>query len=148
MSSSHPALSKVDGIATSSADLALLVGRVLLGVMFAASAWAKLTNIAGFVGYLTSLGVPAAGLLGYVQPPLELLLGLMLIFGVATRYAALASFLFVGLVILLAHRYWDYSGPQQIAQYNTFLKCLAIMGGSLALFISGGGRYSVDAKLS
>ena len=116
--------------------------------MFAASAWAKLVNIAGFAGYLNSLGVPAVGFFSYVQPPLEMLLGLLLIFGIATRYAAFASFLFVGLVILIAHRYWDYTGPQQIAQYNTFLKCLAIMGGSLALFIAGGGRYSVDAKLS
>ena len=56
--SSHPLLSCTDGIATSTADVILLVGRVLLGWIFLASAWGKLSNIGGFVGYLKNLGAP------------------------------------------------------------------------------------------
>ena len=46
--SSHPLLSCTDGIAASTTDLLLLVGRVFLGWLFLASAWFKLLNIAGF----------------------------------------------------------------------------------------------------
>ena len=57
--SSHPLLSCTDGIAASTTDLLLLVGRVFLGWLFLASAWPKLLNIAGFEGYLTALKAPA-----------------------------------------------------------------------------------------
>jgi uncharacterized membrane protein YphA (DoxX/SURF4 family) len=54
-SPSHPALSYADGVATSVSDGLVLVGRVLLGWLFLASSWGKLTNIGGFTNYLTSL---------------------------------------------------------------------------------------------
>jgi putative oxidoreductase len=47
----------------------------------------------------------------------------------------------------IAHRYWTYPAPAQGAQYNNFLKNIAIMGGALAIFVAGAGRFSVDSKL-
>jgi len=35
-----------------------------------------------------------------------------------------------------------------MAQYNNFLKNLAIFGGILVLFVTGAGRFSVDQALS
>jgi putative oxidoreductase len=32
-------------------------------------------------------------------------------------------------------------------QFNNFLKNLSIMGGALLLFVTGAGRFSVDARL-
>ena len=60
--SSHPSLSHADGLAASTADAFLLVGRVLLGWLFLASSagiGGKLWNPAGFAGYLKVLGAPA-----------------------------------------------------------------------------------------
>jgi len=37
---------------------------------------------------------------------------------------------------------------QQIGQYNNFLKNIAIMGGAVAIFVTGGGRFSLDRTLS
>ena len=37
--SSHPLLSRTDGIAANATDTVLLVGRVLIGWLFLASAW-------------------------------------------------------------------------------------------------------------
>jgi hypothetical protein len=48
----------------------------------------------------------------------------------------------------LAHRYWEYPAAQVTAQYNNFLKNLAIFGGALVLFVTGAGRFSVDRMLS
>ena len=57
---SHPVLSHADGFAASVTDAMLLIGRILLGWLFIASAagiGGKLWNIAGFAGYLRNLKV-------------------------------------------------------------------------------------------
>jgi putative oxidoreductase len=83
--SSHPLLSCTDGIAASTTDLLLLVGRVFLGWLFLASAWPKLLNIAGFVGYLTALKAPAPDIMAWIGASVEFLIGVTLILGIATR---------------------------------------------------------------
>ena len=87
--SSHPLLSCTDGIAASTTDIFLLVGRVLIGWLFLASSWGKLTNIAGFEGYLTALKAPAPGIMAWIGASVEFLIGATLILGIGTRYAAL-----------------------------------------------------------
>ncbi len=146
--SSHPALSKADGFASGSTDLLLLVGRILLGWIFVAAGWGKIMNMAGFAGYLTNLGVPAVGLFSTVVPFVEFATGVCLVLGLATRYAAIVTFLFVLVATAIAHRYWEYPAAQQTAQFNNFLKNLSIMGGALAVLVTGAGRFSVDAALA
>lgn len=146
--SSHPFLSCLDNSAASWADVTLLVGRILTGLLFLATGWGKLSNIPGAIGYFTGLGVPNPELWPYVIAPIEILIALTLIFGLATRYAAIASFVFVVIATAIAHRYWTYPAAQQAAQYNNFTKNLPIMAAGLLLFIQGGGRYSIDAMLA
>ena len=78
----------------------------------------------------------------------EVVLGAALILGIATRYAALASFVWVLVATAIAHRYWTYPAAQQVGQYNNWLKNIAIMGGMLYVFVTGSGRYSLDAALA
>src|SRR5262245_35802742 len=117
--SSSSALSHFDGIARSSTDLCLLIGRVLIGWLFFYSGWTKLNGMAGFVGYLKSLGAPAG--VEWVAAPAECLLGALLILGFATRYAAVLGMVFLIVATALAHRYWEYTGPAVMAQFNNFL---------------------------
>jgi len=142
---SHPQLSYTDGIANSSADLLLLIGRILLGWLFLKAGWDKVMNIAGFTGYLTNLNVPTV--LAWPAAISEVVIGAALILGVATRYAALFTIVYVVITIFVAHRYWDYPAAQQGNQFNHFQKNLAIIGGSLVLFVTGAGRFSLDAIL-
>lgn len=146
--SSHDVLSHADGVAASSTDTLLLIGRVLLGWIFVAAGWGKLTNMAGFAAYLTALNVPAAGLLSTVLPPVEFLIGVALVLGFATRYATLICVAFVLAATFIAHRYWEFPAAQQAAQYNNFLKNFSIMGGALLLFVVGPGRFSFDHWLA
>ena len=71
-----------------------------------------------------------------------------MILGLATRYTAIATFIWVLVATVIAHRYWTYPAAQQGAQYNNFLKNLSIMGGALYVFVHGAGRYAVDAYLA
>jgi putative oxidoreductase len=146
--SSHPLLSRTDGVAANATDTVLLVGRILIGWLFLASAWAKLGNIAGFTGYLRNLKVPAPELWSWLGALTELVVGISLILGLATRYGALLCALFLLVATALAHRYWEYPAAQITNQYNHFLKNIAILGGALILFVTGPGRYSLDRMLS
>jgi putative oxidoreductase len=136
-----------DGFAIRSGDAFVLVGRVLIGWLFFISGWAKLGNIAGFAAYLTNLKVPGASFWAWPGAIAEFLIGIALILGIASRYAALFTFVYLIIATALAHRYWEYPAAQQFAQYNNFLKNLSIMGASLFLFVTGAGRFSVDGWL-
>jgi putative oxidoreductase len=147
-SESSPAMfSACDRLAASSTSALLLVGRILLGWVFFYSGYTKLMNIAGTTGYFTSLKMPAAGLWAWIAGIAEFAMGAALIVGVATRYAAVVVFIFVLIATALAHRYWEYPAAQVQGQFNNFLKNLSIMGGALLLFVTGAGRFSVDARL-
>ena len=119
-----------------------LVGRVLLGWLFLASGYGKLSGIAGTTAYFTSLGMSPPEAWAWFAAIAELVLGAALILGIATRYAALATFLWVLVATAIAHRYWTYPAAQQAGQYNNWLKNIAIMGGMLYAFVTGAGRYS------
>lgn len=145
--SSHAAFSSLDGVAASSSDLLLLIGRIGMGWLMLASGYGKFMNIAGTTGYFTNLGFPSPGTMVWLVGGAELVLGAALILGIATRYAAIATFIFVLIATATAHRYWTYPAPAQGAQYTQFLKNLAIMGGALYIFVTGSGRFAIDPKL-
>ncbi|HEY6831346.1 MAG TPA: DoxX family protein [Pseudolabrys sp.] len=145
---SHPALSHTDTIAATWTDFLLLVGRVLLGWIFLASGFAKLSNIAGTTAYFATRGLEPASFWAVFGGTYEFLIGAALILGIATRYAALATIVWVAIATIIAHRYWTYPAEQQGAQYINFMKNLAIIGGALYVFVLGAGRYAVDAVLA
>ena len=126
----------------------ILVGRVFLGWLFLASGYGKLGGIPGTTAYFTSLGMSPPELWAWFAGIAEVVLGAALILGIATRYAALASFVWVLVATAIAHRYWTYPAAQQAGQYNNWLKNIAIMGGMFYAFVTGAGRYSLDAVLA
>jgi putative oxidoreductase len=141
----HPLLAAADRFAVTSADVLILIARILLSWVFLAVAYGAITNFAGSLGYFTSLKVSSPELFTWMALFVELLISASLIFGIGTRYGAILAFVFVVAATALAHRYWEYpAGPQQIGQYNNFLKNISIMGGALAIFVTGGGRFSLD----
>ena len=79
---------------------------------------------------------------------LEVAVGVALILGLATRYAAIVVFIFVLVATVIAHRYWTYPAEAQTAQFVQFTKNLAIMSGLLFVLVVGAGRFSVDAVLA
>jgi putative oxidoreductase len=51
------------------------------------------------------------------------------------------------LAILIGHHYWTMTGPDRYANEINFYKNISIMGGFLALYVAGAGKYSLDARL-
>ncbi len=139
-------LSRADGVAAGSQDVLLVLGRVLLGWIFVQSGWRKLMDIQAFVVTMPRRGLP--DIMGYIAPPVEFIGGLLILFGLATRYTALLMLLFIIIASFSSHRYWDFTDAAQRQQQHThFWKNVSMMGGQVLLFLTGAGRYSVDRLL-
>lgn len=144
--SSHRYLSYTDGIAMAWQDFLLLVARVLVGWIYLQSGWSKLWNVSGFATGLTRRGVPE--ILAYLAPFVEFIGGLALALGVGARYAALLLIAFTIAATWTSHLYWTFPPEQQRTQSTQFWKNVTMMGGLLALFVAGPGRFSIDRWLS
>jgi putative oxidoreductase len=141
--SSHPLLSYADGIATGSTDVLLLIGRVLLAAMFLLTVWFGSPTSA----YLTSINYINPEAISLLARVVEWVIVISLVLGLGTRYGALLGLAFVIIATVTAHRWWGYPQAAQLMQYTFLVKNLAAAGGFVILFVTGGGRLSVDEKL-
>ncbi|HUS33599.1 MAG TPA: DoxX family protein [Kofleriaceae bacterium] len=124
-----------------------LIARILMSAIFLTSGIAKLVDPAGAQGYMNMAGIPHADILVYVAGFAELLGGLALLLGFLTRIGALGLFIFLIPTTLAFHGFWNMEGAEAKTQMVNFMKNLAIMGGLLAIYAWGPGRYSVDARI-
>jgi putative oxidoreductase len=145
--SSHPLLSRADGLATSSADFILLAGRILLGWIYLSSGFPKLFHIAQVAATYPPRGLPEW--LVWVAVPAEFFGGLFLMFGFAARYVAIVMVVFTLVAAFSSHAYWDVADAAvRRAQNTNFWKNISMTGGFLIYFVAGPGRFSVDRWLS
>ena len=91
--SSHPSLSYADSMATSTSDIILLIGRVLLGWIFLRSGYGKIFDIPAYAATFPGRGLPT--FLAYIAVPAEFFGGIALILGLATRYVVIVMIVFM-----------------------------------------------------
>ena len=127
-----------------SSDIASLLARVALAALFIPGGLRKLTDLAAFTASLKKQGVPFAEVLAPLGAGVEFLGGIALLIGVQTRLAAVLLIVFTVIATLIAHRFWEFEGSARQMQQGQFLKNLAIVGGFLALWVSGAGRYALE----
>ena len=127
-------------------NTAVLVGRILLGLIFILSGFGKIAGYEGTAGYMASKGMPFVNLLLPAAIAVELGGGLLLALGFKARWAALAIFLFLIPTTLIFHAFWGIDPKEAATQQINFLKNVAIMGGMLMVFAHGPGAYSVDKR--
>jgi putative oxidoreductase len=145
-SSPYRALSYADGLAESTNDTLLLIGRILIGLIFVRSGYGKLFDMGAYAAMLQGRGVPA--FLAYISVLVEFFGGIALIFGFATRYVVLMLIAFMIVATLISHRYWQFTDANvRRIQDSSFYKNMAMIGGFCFLFICGSGRFSLDAWL-
>ncbi len=121
----------------------LLVARVLLAFIFIMAGASKFGTIADTAGYIASKGLPASAALAWLAAIFELVAGLFILVGFKTKLTALALAGFCLFTAVVFH--FD---PSNQGEFISFMKNLAIAGGFLALYVSGPGSLSVDARRS
>ncbi len=126
-------------------DELILAARLLLTALFLLFGWRKLKDFSGTVSQMAQLGVPMPILAAGVATFMELPVAFAVAVGVFTRPLALLMFLYTLGTARFGHRYWTMTGSERIDNMDGFFKNLGIMGGFLLLFMTGAGRYSIDA---
>jgi putative oxidoreductase len=123
-----------------------LLGRVLLALLFVPAGFGKIAGFAGTVGYIASKGVPLPEVAAAIAIAVEFGLGLLLLVGLQTRWAALGIALFTLVITFIFHNFWAVPEAQMAMQKLSFFKNMAIVGGLFAFAAFGGGAWSVDAR--
>jgi putative oxidoreductase len=124
---------------TTNQDLAALITRLALGVMFLAHGLLKVLvfTLPGTAQFFDSIGFP--GWMAYIVGPAEVLAGVALIAGFYSRWAALASLpILIGAVVPHWANGWLFSAPNGGWEYPVFLIAIAV-----AVFFQPADRFSV-----
>jgi putative oxidoreductase len=137
----------LDGLAERNRDWVLLLARILLAAIFVQSGFGKLTHFAAFAHSMAAKGLPLPILWALAGIATEFFGSLCILFGLATRLIAPLMVVFVAFAAILGHAFWSADAASYQGQYTHFMKNLAIMGGYLALSISGAGGFSLDGWL-
>ena len=123
----------------------ILAARLLLATLFLIFGWRKLRDYSGTVSQLVQLGVPMPVLAAAVAIFMELPVAFAVAVGAFTRPAALLMALYTLGTALIGHRYWTVKAADRVDSMDGFYKDLSIMGGFLLVYITGAGKYSIDA---
>lgn len=129
-------------------DEFILAARLLLSTLFLIFGCRKLRDYSGTVSQIAQLGGPMPKLAAAVAIFMELPVAFAVAVGAFARPSALLLVLYTLGTALIGHRYWTMTGAGQVDSMDGFYKNLSIMGGFLLLYITGAGKYSIDALRS
>src|ERR1700733_107352 len=128
-------------------DEFILAARLLLATLFLIFGWRKLRDFSGTINQMVQLGVPVPVLAAAVALFMELPIAFAVAVGAFTRLSAALMALYALGTAFIGHRYWRVKGADYVDSLDGFYKDLSIMGGFLLLYMTGPGKYSIDALL-
>lgn len=138
--------------------IVLAIGRVLFVLVFIIHGIGKLTDVSGTAAAIAGkVAVPAAladvtaqlqsatgmssdQLLVAAGGVIELVGGLLLAFGIGTRWVALVLLVYTLLVTYYLHDFWNMTGAERLTNIIQAEKSLIVVGGLLILFAVGNWR--------
>ena len=122
-------------------SIAMLIGRILLSAIFIQAAISKLVDISGTIAYFQGLGLLLASVTIWLVILVELAGGLMILTGFYTRIAASVLALFCIATAFIGHSDWS-----NVADFQAFMKDIAIAGGLFYVAAAGAGIISLDTR--
>jgi len=124
-----------------------LVGRLLIAWFFLSEIRWRIDNWEGSVMLMHMRHIPVASLLLALALVVMLLGSIALIFGYYTRQGALVLFAYTVVVTVLIHDYWRIYNPiDRSADFDLFIRNIAIAGGLLFLVGMGPGPFAIDNR--
>ncbi len=122
-------------------DLALLLLRLGVGVIFIVAGWGKLNGIEGTQNFFGNINIPMPGIMAWVVAIVEFLGGVMILVGFKIRIPALL--LAITMLVAILTTKLGADNPFRAMRLD-----LMLLLTSLALSMIGAGKYSLDSILS
>jgi putative oxidoreductase len=124
-------------------QLALLILRVVVGIIFVVHGGQKLFvfGFGGVIGFFTKIGIPLPMIAGPIVTIVEFFGGLALLAGVFTRVAAILIACDMVGAILFVHLKGGFFLP------TGFEYALTMLSAAVVLALAGPGAYSIDASM-
>ena len=116
-----------------------LIGRIFISALFLISAFNKIFNLDGSMGWMESFGVP--GFLIFPAIAIEIILPVLVIVGYQARISAGILAIFCLITAFIFH--FDFSNQ---SQFIAFLKNIGLAGGFLFIVANGTKDWSVDRE--
>ncbi|MFO0737176.1 MAG: DoxX family protein [Labilithrix sp.] len=123
--------------------LALLLGRLAVGLVFLSTGWGKVHNVDKVTQFFTELHIPAPGFHAVLVGWSELLCGAAIVLGVLTRLATIPLIVSMIVAILTAKRA-DLHGVFDLVGFEEFTYLVMLV----MIAILGPGNWAVDRILA
>lgn len=120
--------------------LALLLGRLAVGLLFVSTGWGKVHHLGAVTAFFEGLGIPAPAFCAHLVAWTELVCGALLVVGLLVRLAAIP--LVVVMIVAIATARWpELHRPLDLVGFDelTYAVVLAMIA------LLGPGAASVDA---
>ena len=121
------------------ANIIDLIGRIFISALFLISAFNKIFNLEGSMGWMEGFGVP--GFLIYPAIAVEIILPVFVIIGYQARVASGMLAIFCLITAFVFH--FDFSNQTQLV---SFLKNIGLAGGFLFIVANGTRDWAVDRE--
>ena len=115
------------------------IGRLFISAIFLMSAYNKILNVDGTMGWMEGFGIP--GILLFPTIALEIILPLFIVVGFQARLSAGLLAIFCVSTAFIFH--YDFNDQIQII---AFLKNIGLAGGFLFIVANGTKEWSVDRE--
>ena len=116
-----------------------LIGRIFISALFLISAYNKIFNLDGSMGWMEGFGIP--GFLIFPAIAVEIILPVLVIVGYQARIAAGILAVFCLMTAFLFH--FDFAVQSQLI---SFLKNIGLAGGFLFIVANGTKDWAVDRE--
>lgn len=124
----------------------LLAFRLYFGLNFYHAGMQKFEHIKETAAFFAQLGIPLADFQAYVVASVELVCGLLLIVGLASRLAALPLIIAMIVALLTAHTKGAFQIFSNPAAFLVEMPVTYLMA-ALVIFVFGAGWFSLDYLL-
>lgn len=125
-----------------------LVARLLLTAEFAIAVNGKISDWSGQAAYMASHGMTMIAPLLGAALVIEFVGSLALVTGYQARAAAAVMCVYLGIVSVRLHDFWNIADPMAAGGTQTqFFKNLGIMGGLLMIAVYGPGRWVLGPRM-
>ncbi|KQP96536.1 DoxX family protein [Methylobacterium sp. Leaf117] len=123
-------------------DGLLFLARLLLAAALLPTGIARALNVSGFALTLAATGLPSPNAFATAAVIVQVFGPAALLLGVLPRLSGSALAIFVGVMAILLHPFWQFSGPSAVAERTLLLADFGLAGGFLMYALTGPGRWS------